>query len=354
MTTSAADTVARLIAALPMAVITADAASRITGANAEARALLGEGIVGRPASSVLRNPAFLTALDQALAGATRCTARLMLTGQAGNLSLIAHASAIPVEGGQGALVAFEDQTVTEQAESIRRDFVANVSHELRTPLTALVGFIETLRGAARNDATVRERFLGIMDREAGRMIRLVNDLLSLSRVESEERLRPSDQVEMTGLVRSVLTTLRPQAAEANVALMLEGATGPIHIPGDADQLTQVLQNLVENAVKYGGNGNVVTVRLSRLDREPVVRGSAIKIEVIDRGEGIESIHLPRLTERFYRVDTHRSREKGGTGLGLAIVKHIVNRHRGRMRIESEIGKGSNFIVILPKLDETRD
>jgi len=181
------------------------------------------------------------------------------------------------------------------------------------------------------------------------MIRLVNDLLSLSRVEAEERRRPSDEVELTAIVRSVLATLRPQATEAGVTLNLAGDAGPIALRADADQITQVLQNLVENAVKYGGSGREVTVRLSRIEREPVLRGPAVQIEVIDRGEGIAAIHLPRLTERFYRIDTHRSREKGGTGLGLAIVKHIVNRHRGRLRIESERGKGSNFIVILPRV-----
>ncbi len=340
---------ATVLEAVPMPVLAADGEARIVAANAPARALLGEGIVGRLSSSVLRHPAFLSALDAVLAGSPKREARMQLSCPGGEQSLIAHVSAMTLESGPGVLAAFEDLTQQEQAESIRRDFVANVSHELRTPLTALVGFIETLKGPARNDAAARERFLAIMEREAGRMIRLVNDLLSLSRVEAEERRRPSDEVELTAIVRSVLATLRPQATEAGVTLNLAGDAGPIALRADADQITQVLQNLVENAVKYGGSGREVTVRLSRIEREPVLRGPAVQIEVIDRGEGIAAIHLPRLTERFYRIDTHRSREKGGTGLGLAIVKHIVNRHRGRLRIESERGKGSNFIVILPRV-----
>jgi two-component system phosphate regulon sensor histidine kinase PhoR len=186
-----------------------------------------------------------------------------------------------------------------------------------------------------------------MEREAARMIRLVNDLLSLSRVEAEERRRPDERVELIALLRSALITHREQAAAAGVTLDLEAAMGTLWVRADADQLTQVFYNLIENAVKYGASGKSVTVRVSEVAHEPVLRGPAVQIEFIDRGEGIDALHLPRITERFYRVDTHRSREKGGTGLGLAIVKHIVNRHRGRLKIESEPGKGSNFMVILP-------
>ena len=179
------------------------------------------------------------------------------------------------------------------------------------------------------------------------MIRLVNDLLSLSRVESEERRRPEARIDLIALVRATLVTLRDQARVAGVAVTLRAPDGTIQIRGDADQLTQVCQNLLENALKYGAAGQEVTIRVGRIEREPVLRGPAVQIEFIDKGEGIDALHLPRITERFYRVDTHRSREKGGTGLGLAIVKHIVNRHRGRLKIESEPGKGSNFIVLLP-------
>ena len=214
-------------------------------------------------------------------------------------------------------------------------------------LRALLGFIETLRGAARDDAAARERFLSIMAREAERMNRLVADLLSLTRVESEERVRPTAPVDLAALVRSAAASLRPVAEAAGVEIELTGTVEPLTAPGDADQLTQVLTNLIENALKYGGPGPV-TVSLSAQSRDPVLKRAVARIDVIDRGEGIDDLHLPRLTERFYRVDSHRSREKGGTGLGLAIVKHIVNRHRGRLKIESRKGEGSRFTVLLPR------
>jgi len=350
MTQSKTDLLSALAAAVPMAMIAADSKARIIRTNAMAEALLGSAIIGRPCSSVLRHPSFLAAVDRALHGERPDPAPVLVSLQGVDLNLQVHAAPVDLPEGRGAIITFEDRSALEQAESIRRDFVANVSHELRTPLTALVGFIETLRGPARNDEGVRDRFLSIMEREAGRMIRLVNDLLSLSRVEAEERQRPSSLVDLSQLVRTAVQPLRPQASESGLGLEIVGDVGPIQVPGDADQLTQVVQNLVENAVKYSG-GELVTIRLTRVPREPVLRGPAVLLEVIDRGEGIDPMHLPRLTERFYRVDTHRSREKGGTGLGLAIVKHIVNRHRGRMRIESQKGKGSNFMVLLPKAEE---
>jgi two-component system phosphate regulon sensor histidine kinase PhoR len=225
---------------------------------------------------------------------------------------------------------------------MRRDFVANVSHELRTPLTALMGFIETLKHAAKDDPRAREMFLGIMEHEAGRMNRLVRDLLQLSRVEAEERIRPKDEVELRALLVGVISSLQGLAERAGGRVELAG--DPFTVPGDADQLVQVFTNLIENALKYGKAGQVVRVSLTP---EDTVRGPAVKVEVADEGEGIDPVHLPRLTERFYRVDSHRSREMGGTGLGLAIVKHIVSRHRGFLRIESEPGEGSRFSVVLP-------
>jgi two-component system phosphate regulon sensor histidine kinase PhoR len=243
------------------------------------------------------------------------------------------------------LLAFADLTLAEEMDRMRRDFVANVSHELRTPLTALLGFIETLRGAAKDDPAARERFLSIMEREASRMNRLIGDLLQLSRVESQERIRPTERVDLHALVAGAVATLRPLAEGAEVAVEMTGEPGPLPLPGDADQITQVLVNLIENAVKYGGAGGKVSIHIAR---EQLPRGPGLRVDVMDQGEGIDPVHIPRLTERFYRVDGHRSREQGGTGLGLAIVKHIVQRHRGRIRIESERGKGSVFSVILPE------
>jgi len=227
---------------------------------------------------------------------------------------------------------------------MRRDFVANVSHELRTPLTALLGFIETLRNAAQDDPAARDRFLAIMEREAGRMNRLIRDLLHLSRVEAQERVRPTERVDLAAVIASAVAALRPQADGLGVRIAVDAGKGPWVVTADPDQMAQVFTNLIENAVKYGGSGGEVTVAL-RHDALPA--GPAVRADVADRGEGIDPLHIPRLTERFYRVDGHRSREKGGTGLGLAIVKHIVNRHRGRMKIDSARGKGSTFSVILP-------
>ena len=330
----------------PLLLIGSD--DRVSVANPAAGQLFGPGIVGRHYITVLRQPALLDAVEGTLRHRQPTQARYLVTGVA--RETVWKVLTAPVEGSgvTGVLVSFEDITDMEQIGQMRRDFVANVSHELLTPLTALLGFIETLKGAARDDAVARERFLTIMAREAERMNRLVRDLLSLSRVEAEERVRPTERIDIVALLSSCVTALKPMAQEAGVTLEVTGAEGVVPVPADADQLTQVFHNLIENAVKYGGSGQRVTIAISREARDLSLRGPAVRIDVIDRGEGIDPIHLPRLTERFYRVDSHRSREKGGTGLGLAIVKHIVNRHRGRFRIDSEKGKGSRFSILLPE------
>lgn len=329
--------------AIPFPVLVIGRDSRILAANAPATALFGPALMGRHYVMTLRQPALQSAVDAALRRGEGQSVRLV-RAQGQGTDEVFRVAVAPLAAPPGAVLTFEDVTETEQVGQMRRDFVANVSHELRTPLTALSGFIETLRGAARDDAAARERFLGIMGREAGRMNRLVQDLLHLSRVEAAERVRPTDQIDLQQVLSGTLGSLRPMAEERGVRLEVEGEDGPLVVPADQDQLVQVFSNLIENAVKYGGSGGVVTVRLER-DRLP--SGPAIRIDVIDRGEGIDPVHLPRLTERFYRVDGHRSREMGGTGLGLAIVKHIVSRHRGRMRIESQPGQGSTFSVYLP-------
>ncbi|MEG4645282.1 PAS/PAC sensor signal transduction histidine kinase [Paracoccus pantotrophus] len=337
-----------LLRGVPVAMLAVDSHARIIGANEAAEALLGAVPGGRPFVTVLRHPEVNAALDAVLAGQERAQLAVTLGAADRRVFCEVTVTALRAPGLLGAAVAIVDRSRDEETEQMRRDFVANVSHELRTPLTALMGFIETLRGPARNDPAARDRFLDIMEREAGRMNRLVADLLSLSRVEQDERRRPAQNLDLAGLLRSVVATLAPAATAAGVRLELQAPAGKVPVPGDADQLVQVFHNLVENAVKYGGAGGVVTVTLERLAHEPVLRGPAWAVCVADQGEGIEPQHLPRLTERFYRVDTHRSREQGGTGLGLAIVKHIVNRHRGRLRIESERGQGSRFTVILPE------
>jgi two-component system, OmpR family, phosphate regulon sensor histidine kinase PhoR len=222
---------------------------------------------------------------------------------------------------------------------MRADFVANASHELRTPLASLIGFIETLQGPARDDAAARERFLGIMRGQARRMARLIDDLLSLSRIELKEHLAPREPVALAPVLLQVIEAHGPLAAEAGVALALDGGAS-LTVPGDRDELVRVVENLVENAVKYGGSGGRVEVGLA-------AEGGFAEIRVRDHGPGIAPEHLPRLTERFYRVDVTESRQKGGTGLGLAIVKHILNRHGGRLAVESAPGRGATFRALLP-------
>ncbi|MBV2360948.1 two-component sensor histidine kinase [Thalassococcus sp. CAU 1522] len=336
-----------LIAGFPLPAVLIRADERIAAANEPATALLGPGMVGRHFITALRQPTLLDAIEDCLqSGEPRKTDYLTNDGRQDTTFRVSIA-AVALDRGRGVLVTFEDITHLEQAGQMRRDFVANVSHELRTPLTALIGFIETLKGPARNDEVARDRFLDTMEKEAGRMNRLVQDLLSLSRVEAEERVRPTGRVDPAALIRTTLDRLSPMAMEAGVRVLADLPDSAATITGDADQLVQVVTNLVENAIKYSGRGAEVHVSLSRPVFEPRIRGDGIRITVRDTGPGIDAIHLPRLTERFYRIDTHRSREKGGTGLGLAIVKHIVNRHRGRLRVESEPGKGATFIVILP-------
>jgi len=335
-----------VLTALPTPAIAISRDERVVAMNGAARTLLGSAAQGRHYITALRQPAILDAVERALRG-DRVQAAYLTGAASRDATYEVTAAPLPLPGLDGALVTFEDRTAMQEAGQMRRDFVANVSHELRTPLTALLGFIETLRGPARDDAAIRDRFLGIMEREAARMNRLVDDLLSLSRVEADERVRPTEDVDLGALLGSVIGALHPLAREAGVEIAAEGVAPGVVVPGDADQLRQVFTNLIENALKYGGAGGLAGVRLAVAPRDASIRGPAARVEIWDRGEGIDPIHIPRLTERFYRIDTHRSREQGGTGLGLAIVKHIVGRHRGRLRVTSQPGRGSCFTVILP-------
>jgi two-component system phosphate regulon sensor histidine kinase PhoR len=233
-------------------------------------------------------------------------------------------------------------------ERMRADFVANVSHELRTPLTSLIGFIETLQGPASDDPPAQQRFLGIMAEQGARMNRLIDDLLSLSRIELTEHQSPSESVDLKALISGLVAGFEPRLAQRKSRIELRFAEGLPTIAGDADQIAQVMQNLLDNAVKYGRDGSSIglTVALAQPgERWP--KRAGLTIAVADQGGGIPREHIPRLTERFYRVDKGRSRAVGGTGLGLAIVKHIVNRHRGQLAIESEVGVGTTVSVWLP-------
>ncbi|MCG8690379.1 MAG: ATP-binding protein [Minwuiales bacterium] len=332
---------ARILDRLPDPLLTLDAAGRVGGANKAAEEFWGEGLVGRHLAMAIRHPTLLTTAETVLRGELesaevefREAAPLERWLQARIFSV---ANTGP--GGPAAVLALYDLTAVKKAEGMRADFVANVSHELRTPLATLIGFIETLTGPARDDAAARQRFLEIMDSQAQRMARLIEDLLSLSRIEMHEHTAPEGRVEVGPLLDSVATMLQMAAAEKNIRIRVEAA-GLAPVVGEADELTEVFQNLVENAIKYSHPDTEVSV-VGRRD------GDRLAISVVDQGVGIRNNHIPRLTERCYRVDKARSRDLGGTGLGLAIVKHIVSRHRGSLAIESELGVGSRFTVHLP-------
>jgi two-component system, OmpR family, phosphate regulon sensor histidine kinase PhoR len=237
------------------------------------------------------------------------------------------------------LMLLRDISREQRVERLRADFVANASHELRTPLASLMGFIETLQGPAREDAKARDRFLGLMKSQAERMARLIDDLLSLSRVEMSEHIGPSGSVDLAQAARHVCDVLAPLAREQGVELKLD-MPDAMAVKGDWDQLVQVTENIVENAIKYAASGKLIEIGGARSEREA-------RLSVRDHGPGIPADHLPRLTERFYRVNVRDSRQRGGTGLGLAIVKHILNRHGGRLTIESEPGRGSTFTIRVP-------
>jgi two-component system phosphate regulon sensor histidine kinase PhoR len=326
---------------LPHAALIITPDSKVALANTHASTLFGPALLGRHYAIALRHPDLLDAVSQALNNDAAAQLRLTLRQGDAEGSYAITLSPLPI----GTMILFEDITPQDQTEQMRRDFVANVSHELRTPLTALQGFIETLQGPAQNDTAARMRFLSIMATEAERMNRLVADLLQLSRVEAQERLRPNTEIDLAATIGRAVDGLRPLAEGAKVALVCAGIDTPKRLLADADQIMQVLVNLVENAIKYGSvAGGQVSVTLTETI---TLRGPAYCLWVQDQGQGIAPEHIPRLTERFYRVDSHRSRAQGGTGLGLAIVKHIVSRHRGKLTIESTPGQGSRFSVFLP-------
>jgi two-component system phosphate regulon sensor histidine kinase PhoR len=252
-----------------------------------------------------------------------------------------------VDGPDLVLVTVNDLTPLRRMEEMRADFVANASHELRTPLATLSGFIETLQGSARDDAPARERFLGIMKQQAFRMARLIDDLLSLSRIELNAHVRPETPVDLVATVRQVTDAMQTLARDRGVEIAFDAPVEPTIVAGDRDELVQVFENLVENALKYGAAGKRVEISVMR---EIAVTPEA-QVTIKDFGPGIPPEHLPRLTERFYRVNVAQSRSEGGTGLGLAIVKHILARHRGRLAIDSILGRGATFTVRLPLTEE---
>jgi two-component system phosphate regulon sensor histidine kinase PhoR len=339
-----------LLANIPDPVILVDRRVIVIEVNPAARALLPALKLRHPLSFALRAPDVLDGIEEVLrTGAPLKT--LYTTRVPTERAFEVQIGALPMPdgpaGGQPNVVLFlRDLTSARRLEAMRVDFVANASHELRTPLASLLGFIETLQGPARNDATARERFLAIMKTQAHRMTRLIDDLLSLSRIELREHVAPTRAVDLARIARQMVETQGPLARERGVVLTLE-TDGPHPVPGERDELLRVVENLVENAVKYGGSGGRVVVSVTRAT-EPLPRRAEVVLAVRDEGPGIAPEHIPRLTERFYRVDVASSRDQGGTGLGLAIVKHIVNRHRGRLVIESAPGTGTTVRAILPE------
>ena len=348
----------RVLARLPDPLLLVDSQTRIRLANPAADALFEGPLLGRNLTGVLRQPELLDAVERALDSAEAETVEFTMPVPV-ERSFDAHILPLSPTAGESppgsptVLLALQDMTKVVLADRLRADFVANASHELRTPLATLLGFIETLRGPAKDDGEARAKFLGIMQEQASRMARLVGDLLSLSRIELNEHSVPTEGVRLHAVLASVADSLAMKAAARSMTIELPADLASLPpVQGDQDELIQLFQNLIDNALKYGRAGSPVRV-LARASEPPAAMTPArpaVAVAVIDQGEGIDRRHLPRLTERFYRVDTARSRDLGGTGLGLAIVKHIVSRHRGALELESELGQGSRFTVFLPQYE----
>lgn len=334
-----------VIASLPDAAIALDRDGLVVAFNPQARVIAPALARGAPASLALRAPEVVEAVRAVAAGGGACSVEFAQRGPVDRW-LMAHVRPLGDAPSIAAmLLVFHDLTPLHRVEEMRADFVANASHELRTPLAALSGFIDTLQGSARDDAQARARFLVIMKTQASRMARLIDDLLSLSRVELAEHVHPETPVDLLPVLRQVVDGLQTLATDRGVEIAIALPTASVLVPGDRDELTRVFENLVENALKYGASGKRVDIDFTAAaasDGTPEV-----VVAVRDYGPGIAAEHLPRLTERFYRVDVTQSRAEGGTGLGLSLVKHILNRHRGKLSIESEAGKGAVFTVRLP-------
>ena len=337
-----------VLTGLPDAVVALDRQGDVVALNAQASAIAPTLRRGEPVSLGLRVPEVLDAIRRARATGEPQRAEFFQRVPVDRWyeAVVTPIAAAETAPGPGlVLLAFHDLTPLRRVEEMRADFVANASHELRTPLATLSGFIDTLQGPAREDPAARERFLAIMQVQANRMARLIDDLLSLSRIELNAHLRPDKQVDLVAIVRQVADSLQTLARDRDVEVETAAPAGSLLVLGDRDELIRVFENLVENALKYAASGKRVDIKLA------VGQGAGGKQEarvaVRDHGPGIAPEHLPRLTERFYRVDVSESRAQGGTGLGLALVKHILNRHGGRLTIESVLGQGATFVAHLP-------
>ena len=331
-----------MLEAFPHAGFLLDGEGTVRLANSRAASLFPATRSGDPFTITFRWPE----IGEALRDAIRGHSRTVEFHEPGERSSHYSVSLSPLRAGGGAgrfvLVTFDEISDRLAVARMRADFVANASHELRTPLASLTGFIETLLGPARNDPQATEKFLNIMLEQARRMRRLIDDLLSLSRVEMRVHRRPTERVDLGDVVRHVRDALGPLGGTQGVTVEVQVDERPLEVVGEHDELVQVVQNLAENAIRYGASGGRVDMRVSA---DPVGRHAVLDVQ--DYGPGIASEHVPRLTERFYRVDVGASRQMRGTGLGLAIVKHILTRHGGELRVASELGRGATFTVILP-------
>ena len=338
-----------LIGGLPGPAIVLDHDGRVIAFNAAATTLVPALRRGEPALITLRMPELVDAIRRA---AKRREPQRVEFIERVPLDRWFEAFVTPVKLAAAGdaqsdilLLTFNDLSPLRRVEEMRADFIANASHELRTPLAALLGFIETLQGPAKDDTQARDKFLAIMRGQATRMARLIDDLLSLSRIELNAHLQPNTPVDLAPIVRQVADGLQTLARDRAVEIKVTAPLEPLSVLGDRDELIRALENLVENALKYGEAGKRVDITLARAQTH--AGAPEARVAVRDYGPGIAPEHLPRLTERFYRVDVADSRAQGGTGLGLALVKHVLNRHGGRLTIESALGQGATFIMHLP-------
>ncbi|KJC57166.1 ATPase [Bradyrhizobium sp. LTSPM299] len=343
-----------VVAGMPDPAVLLDRAGRVIHLNSAAAELAPALRKNELAQFALRSPEIITALREAIA--TTEPRRATYTDHVPVdrwMELVITPVPVPTQFGgtdKCMLMTFHDLTPLRRVEEMRADFVANASHELRTPLAALSGFIDTLQGPARDDVRARERFLGIMHGQATRMARLIDDLLSLSRVELSAHVRPETSIDIVPIIRQVADGLEALASERQVEIEIDLPERPVTIAGDREELLRLFENLIENALKYGASGGRVIVSLSQAAQTEA--SPEVRVMVRDFGPGIAPEHLPRLTERFYRVDVGDSRNQGGTGLGLSLVKHILNRHRGRLLIESVPKNGATFTACFPRLKTT--
>lgn len=358
---------AKLLQGIVDPLLLLDPKKRVAEANRAAKELLGNNIVEQDIALYLRQPKALDAIDRTIGSGiaevfeltfptvTERHFKVSVTLVPNDLDPDTSEAAEDTEEPAFYIVVFlQDVTQAKLLERMRVDFVANASHELRTPLSSLLGFIETLRGPAKGDPEAANRFLDIMRNEAQRMVRLIDDLLSLSRIELDRHVRPEGRVRLAELLRSIVRSMEAYASQRDVTVRIENPENFPTVHGDHDQLIQVFQNLIDNAVKYGRVGGEIVISAEPVTHLRNAKAPGVIVSVVDDGDGIAPEHIPRLTERFYRVDTARSRKLGGTGLGLAIVKHIVTRHRGSIEIFSELGKGTVAKVGLPLVESESD